>query len=89
MIAYGDPNLQDVITGVENVDTMMAYINVETPTGTVALKKTSEDGVVGGISFTIKGEGFNKTVKPTRTEYHGGGLIPRHLHRHGAVHRPL
>lgn len=63
MIAYGDPNLQDVITGVENVDTMMAYINVETPTGTVALKKTSEDGVVGGISFTIKGDGFNKTVK--------------------------
>ena len=63
MIAYGDPNLQDVITGVENVDTMTAYINVETPTGTVALKKTSEDGVVGGISFTIKGDGFNKTVK--------------------------
>ena len=27
MIAYGDPNLQDVITGVENVDTMTAYIN--------------------------------------------------------------
>ena len=40
---------------------MMAYINVETPTGTVALKKTSEDGVVEGISFTIKGDGFNKT----------------------------
>ena len=63
MIAYGDPNLQDVITGVENVDTMTAYINVETPTGTVALKKTSEDGVIAGISFTIKGDGFNKTVK--------------------------
>ena len=63
MIAYGDPNLQDVITGVENVDTMTAYINVETPTGTVALKKTSEDSVVAGISFTIKGDGFNKTVK--------------------------
>ncbi len=31
MIAYGDPNLQDVITGVENVDTMTAYINVENP----------------------------------------------------------
>lgn len=63
MIAYGDPNLQDVITGVENVNTMMAYINVGTPTGTVALKKTSEDGIVEGISFTIKGDGFNKTVK--------------------------
>ena len=60
MIAYGDPNLQDVITGVENVDTMTAYINVETPTGTVALKKTSEDGVVAGISFTIKGDGSTR-----------------------------
>lgn len=35
---------------------------METPTGTIALKKTSEDGVVAGISFTIKGENFNKTV---------------------------
>ena len=77
MIAYGDPNLQDVITGVENVDTMKAYINVETPTGTVALKKTSEDGIVEGISFTIKGDGFNKTVK---TDKNGNitveGLFP-------------
>ena len=63
MIAYGDPNLQDVITGVENVDTVKAYINVETPTGTIALKKTSEDGVVEGISFTIKGENYRKTVE--------------------------
>ena len=42
---------------------MSAYINIETPTGTIALKKTSEDGVVEGISFTIKGDNFNKTVK--------------------------
>lgn len=62
LIAYGDPNLQDLITGVENADTVAAYINVETPTGTIALKKTSEDGVVAGIPFTIKGEGVNKTV---------------------------
>ena len=63
MIAYGDPNLQDVVTGVENADSVKAYINVETPTGTIALKKTSEDGVVAGISFHIKGDGFDKTVK--------------------------
>ena len=44
-------------------DTVSAYINIETPTGTIALKKTSEDGVVEGISFTIKGDNFNKTVK--------------------------
>ena len=62
MIAYGDPNLQDVVTGVENADTVAAYINIETPTGTIALKKTSEDGVVGGIQFHIKGDNFNKTV---------------------------
>jgi len=62
MIAYGDPNLQDVVTGVENADTVAAYLNIETPTGTIALKKTSEDGVVGGIQFNIKGDNFNKTV---------------------------
>ena len=62
LIAYGDPSLQDVVTGVENADAVKAYLNVETPTGTIALKKTSEDGVVAGISFTIKGENFNKTV---------------------------
>ena len=62
LIAYGDPTLQDIVTGVENADAVKAYLNVETPTGTIALKKTSEDGVVAGISFTIKGENFNKTV---------------------------
>ena len=77
MIAYGDPNLQDVVTGVENADSVKAYINVETPTGTIALKKTSEDGVVAGISFHIKGDGFDKTVK---TDANGNltveGLFP-------------
>ena len=62
MIAYGDPNLQDLVTGVENVGGVRAYINIETPTGTIALKKTSEDGVVAGISFHIKGDGFDKAL---------------------------
>ena len=77
LIAYGDPNLQDLITGVENADTVAAYINIETPTGTIALKKTSEDGVVERIQFTIKGDNFNKTVK---TDANGNisveGLFP-------------
>lgn len=63
LIAYGDASLQDVVTGVENADSVVAYINVETPTGMISLKKTSEDGVVGGISFTITGANYNKTVK--------------------------
>ena len=77
LIAYGDPNLQDLVTGVENADTVAAYINVETPTGTIALKKTSEDGIVEGIQFTIKGKVFNQTVK---TDKNGNitvaGLVP-------------
>lgn len=63
LIAYGDPDLQDLVTGVENADSVKGYINIETPTGTIALKKTSEDGVVEGISFHIKGNGVDKTVK--------------------------
>jgi len=63
LIAYGDANLQDVVTGVENADSVVAYINIETPTGTLALKKTSEDGAISGIQFTITGDNFEKTVK--------------------------
>ncbi|MCD7827266.1 MAG: Cys-Gln thioester bond-forming surface protein [Clostridiales bacterium] len=77
LIAYGDPNLQDLVTGVENADTVAAYLNVETPTGTIALKKASEDGVVEGIQFTIKGNSFSKTVT---TDKNGNitvaGLVP-------------
>ena len=77
LIAYGDPDLQDLVTGVENADSVKCYINVETPTGTIALKKTSEDGVVEGISFHIKGNGVDKTVK---TDKNGNitveGLFP-------------
>ena len=62
MIAYGDPNLQDLITGVENVDGVAAFINIETPTGTLTFKKSSEDGVVAGIKFTTTGTNFEKIV---------------------------
>lgn len=77
MIAYGDPNLQDVVIGVENTDTVAAYLNIETPTGTIALKKASEDGIVADIAFTIKGERYDKVVK---TDANGNisveGLFP-------------
>ena len=62
LLAYGDDSLQDVVTGVENADSVVAYINVETPTGTISLKKTSEDGMVAGIKFTITGDNYEKTV---------------------------
>lgn len=62
LIAYGDPDLQDLITGVENAEPVSAYLNIDTPTGNVELKKTSEDGVVAGIRFTIEGNGIRQTV---------------------------
>lgn len=62
LLAYGDDSLQDVVTGVENADKVVGYINIETPTGTLDLKKTSEDGIVSGIDFTIKGDNYEKTV---------------------------
>jgi uncharacterized surface anchored protein len=61
LIAYGDPGLQDVVTGVENTDRVTASLNVETPTGNMKLIKTSEDGKVAGISFTITGERYSAT----------------------------
>lgn len=63
LIAYGSDDLQDIVTGVENAEKVNAYVNVQTKAGKLALKKTSEDGIVAGISFTIKGEDFEKTVQ--------------------------
>ena len=62
LIAYGSDSLQDVVTGVENAEPVYAYLNVETPTGSISLKKTSEDGVVAGIRFTIKGDKIEQSV---------------------------
>lgn len=61
MIAYGDPSLQDVVTGVESADRVSAHLDVGTPTGSMKLIKTSEDGQVAGINFTITGEGYSAT----------------------------
>ena len=77
LIAYGDPDLQDLITGVENAEPVSAYLDLETPTGSVALKKTSEDGVVEGITFTVAGNGINQTVKTNAAgEFQIDGLVP-------------
>ena len=77
LIAYGDPSLQDVVIGVENAEPVTAYLDVETPTGSVSLKKTSEDGVVEGITFTVSGNGINQTVKTNAAgEILVEGLVP-------------
>ena len=40
---------------------MVGYLNLEVKTGNMKLIKTSEDGQVAGISFTITGEGYSAT----------------------------
>ena len=64
LIPYGDATLQDVITGVENdADPIRAYFKVKTSSGNLKLVKTSEDGNVANIEFTVKGDGYSQTVK--------------------------
>lgn len=63
LIAYGSSSVQDVISGVEpESDPVKAYFSVKTMTGNLKLKKTSEDGIVEGIKFTVTGTDYSKTV---------------------------
>lgn len=64
LVPYGDASLQDVITGVENdADPIRAYFKVKTSSGNLKLVKTSEDGNVANIEFTVNGDGYSKTAK--------------------------
>lgn len=78
LIPYGDATLQDVITGVENdADPIRAYFKVKTSSGNLKLVKTSEDGNVANIEFTIKGDGYSKTAKTnSKGEFELTDLVP-------------
>lgn len=77
-VPYGDASLQDVITGVENdADPIRAYFKVKTSSGNLKLVKTSEDGNVANIEFTVKGDGYSKTVKTnSKGEFELTDLVP-------------
>ncbi len=69
---YG-PNgkLQDIVTYAQSVnDPVKGYLNIKVSYGSAKIVKTSEDGKVEGISFTITGNGVNKTVQTS-----AGGTI--------------
>ena len=78
LVPYGDASLQDVITGVENdADPIRAYFKVKTSSGNLKLIKTSEDGNVANIEFTVKGDGYSKTVKTnSKGEFELTDLVP-------------
>ena len=78
LVPYGDATLQDVITGVENdADPIRAYFKVKTSSGNLKLVKTSEDGNVANIEFTINGDGYSKTAKTnSKGEFELTDLVP-------------
>lgn len=78
LVPYGDASLQDVITGVENdADPIRAYFKVKTSSGNLKLVKTSEDGNVANIEFTVKGDDYSKTVKiNSKGEFELTDLVP-------------
>ncbi len=71
IIPYGDSSKQDVITGVENApDPVQAFFKVSAKGGNLNIKKTSEDGKISGIKFTITGpNSYKKTVKTDSKGY--------------------
>ena len=78
LVPYGDASLQDVITGVENdADSIRAYFKVKTSSGNLKLVKTSENGNVANIEFTVKGDDYSKTVKTnSKGEFELTDLVP-------------
>lgn len=78
LVPYGDASLQDVITGVENdADPIRAYFKVKTSSGNLKLVKTSEDGNVANIEFTVNGDGYSKTAKTNSNgEFELADLVP-------------
>ena len=78
LVPYGDASLQDVITGVENdADPIRACFKVKTSSGNLKLVKTSEDGNVANIEFTVKGDDYSNTVKTnSKGEFELTDLVP-------------
>lgn len=66
---YGpDGTMQDVVTFRDTVsDPMYAYLHLKVGYGSVKIVKTSEDGEVSGISFTVSGSGTEQTVTTNAT----------------------
>ena len=56
--------IQDVVTYAQSVsDPVKAFLNLKVSYGSVKIVKTSEDGVVEGLSFLIEGNGVSQTVQ--------------------------
>lgn len=70
--------VQDVITYSASVsDPVKAFLNVKVSYGSAKIVKTSEDGKVSGITFSITGDGVNQTVTTgSNGEFQIDNLMP-------------
>ena len=56
-------SVQDVVSYAQEVsDSINGYVKMKVSYGSCQIVKTSEDGKVDGINFTITGNGINQTV---------------------------
>ena len=62
---YGpDGTMQDAVTYAATVmDPVQAFLNLKVSYGSAKIVKTSEDGKVDNLTFTLTGNGINQTVK--------------------------
>ncbi len=70
MVVWGDGiydtgtgDIQDLVTySAEVDDPVVGYMKVKASSGSAKIVKTSEDGKVSGVKFTVVGNGINTTV---------------------------
>ena len=68
--------LQDVVTFAEEVkDPVKGFVKVELSLGSAKLIKTSEDGNVEGLMFTVTGDGYSQSFTTDRS----GTFLADHL----------
>ena len=77
-----------MMTGASDPVTFSVKIKTETY-GTAKIVKTSEDGIVSGISFNIKGSGVDQTVKTDNSGTISHKPPSRYLYRNRAALRPI
>ena len=71
-------SVQDVVTYAQEVsDPVTGYVKMKVSYGSCQIVKTSEDGKVDGINFTISGNGVNQTVTTANGgKFQIGNLMP-------------
>lgn len=63
LVAFGDSYKQDVIVGVAAPDPVPSVFKLKTSGGHLKIVKSSEDGNIANIEFTVTGDNYKQTVK--------------------------